>query len=149
MVYPGDYFPIGSIVTLGAFVFEVRAITYQGRIMEMKSDASVLDMMLEYGIYPIPPYIQPSQTAQVQYQTEFAKLPGSLAAPTASLHFTKSLLHRCETVANAKIQYATLHVGIGTFKIINQIDIRNHTMHAETMLITEEIFENIARTKQS
>lgn len=108
-----------------------------------------MDMMLEYGSYPIPPYIDPSATAQEGYQTEFAKNPGSLAAPTASLHFTRSLLAECESVAGAKIQYATLHVGIGTFKIINQDDIRNHFMHAEILLVSEKIFESIARTKMA
>ena len=104
-------------------------------------------MLLEYGTYPTPPYIASSEEAQAQYQTVFAKEPGSLAAPTASLHFTHSLLGKCELTALAKIQYATLHVGIGTFKIINQDDIREHTMHAEILFVTSKIFEAIALAK--
>jgi S-adenosylmethionine:tRNA ribosyltransferase-isomerase len=147
MVYPGDSFPIGAVVTLGGYEFETLEITYQGRIFVMKSRNSAMDMLMDYGIYPIPPYIEPSREAQDQYQTEFARHPGSLAAPTASLHFTRSLLEACETAAHAKLCYATLHVGIGTFKIVNQEDIRNHTMHAETMLVTRNILEAVAQAK--
>jgi len=147
MVYPGDSFPIGATVTLGAYVFRVAEITYQGRSFEMLSENRALDMLLEHGAYPIPPYIEPSQEAQDQYQTEFAKNPGSLAAPTASLHFTKSLLERCASEAEASLAYGTLHVGIGTFKIINQDDIRDHTMHAEAMLVSNGILESIAQAK--
>lgn len=113
----------------------------------MLSKNSVMDMLLEYGSFPIPPYITPSQVAQDSYQTEFAKQPGSLAAPTASLHFTKQLLESCHIQANTTIQYATLHVGIGTFKIINQDDIREHTMHGELLIVTQEIFKKIALAK--
>lgn len=147
MVYPGDSFPIGAIVTLGEYIFRVAEITYQGRAFEMLSGNRVLDMLLEYGAYPIPPYIEPSQEAQAQYQTVFAKNPGSLAAPTASLHFSESLLERCSAESGASLMYGTLHVGIGTFKIINQDDIRNHTMHAEAMLISGSVLESIAQAK--
>lgn len=147
MVYPGDNFPIGAIATVGEYQLEVLNITYQGRTFRMLSHNSIMDMLLEYGSFPIPPYINSSQVAQDSYQTEFAKQPGSLAAPTASLHFTKQLLESCVIQANAKIQYATLHVGIGTFKIINQEDIRDHTMHGELLIVTQEIFKNIAQAK--
>lgn len=113
----------------------------------MVSPSSVMDMLIQYGVYPIPPYIEPSQEAQAQYQTEFAQNPGSLAAPTASLHFTKTLLSACQSFAKSEICYATLHVGIGTFKIINQNDIRDHFMHAETMLVPVDIFARIAQRK--
>jgi S-adenosylmethionine:tRNA ribosyltransferase-isomerase len=147
MVYPGDSFPIGAVVTLGEYQFEVVSITYQGRTLRMISHHAILDMFMEFGTFPIPPYIEASTTAQSSYQTEFAKHPGSLAAPTASLHFTKSLLENCRLKAKALVQYGTLHVGIGTFKIINESDIREHTMHAEVLHVTEEILLNIATAK--
>lgn len=112
MVYPGDSFPRGSRVYLGNHEFETVDITYQGRTFRMISDTSVMDMLSEFGVYPIPPYISQSTEAQAKYQTEFAIRPGSLAAPTASLHFTRSLLNRCMQEASAEVRYATLHVGI-------------------------------------
>ncbi len=89
MVYPGDTFPIGSIVQLGEYIFRTIEITYQGRIFEKITPFESSDFLDQQGTYPLPPYITPSVEAQSLYNTEFATHRGSLAAPTASLHFTK------------------------------------------------------------
>jgi S-adenosylmethionine:tRNA ribosyltransferase-isomerase len=146
MVYPGDSFPIGARVQIGNFEMEVRAITYQGRTFALVQGGDVMEMLARYGTYPIPPYIASSEEALTAYQTDFATHPGSLAAPTASLHFSQSLLEQLRE-GGVTTRFATLHVGIGTFKVVNESDIRNHVMHPEPFLFDGTIFESIALAK--
>lgn len=68
--------------------------------------------MNTHGELPLPPYIEYDTSKEVDYQTTFAEKDGSVAAPTASLHFTKELLRKL----SHKKEYVTLHVGLGTFK---------------------------------
>ncbi len=100
----------------------------------------------KYGSIPLPPYIQ--RKAEIEdnenYQTVFAKNIGSVASPTAGLHFTKELLEKLKQ-KGVKIAYVTLNVGLGTFMPVKVDDIKNHTMHYEFFSIpkeTEEIFNN-------
>lgn len=122
----------------------VKAITYEGRTFELVHGKSIMDFLLEFGKLPLPPYIGHSDDREKAYQTEFAKKDGSLAAPTASLHFTLSLLGKLKN-AGVSLEFATLHVGIGTFKIMNAPDIRDHEMHEEYFEISPDLFERIAR----
>ena len=87
------------------------------------------------GHIPLPPYIkrEDEKIDEVEYQTVFAKKEGAVAAPTASLHFTKELLEKIEKKA-----YLTLHVGAGTFKPVEVEDIREHKMHSEFFEIPKE-----------
>jgi S-adenosylmethionine:tRNA ribosyltransferase-isomerase len=76
----------------------------------------------------------------VDYQTSFAKNDGSVAAPTASLHFTKELMEKL----TCQKEYVTLHVGLGTFKGIQTPDVRDYVIHSEKIEIQRDIFEKIA-----
>lgn len=102
------------------------------------------ETLLEFGEPPLPPYIVKRRTPQSpavddreRYQTVYAKQPGAIAAPTAGLHLTQSLL---EQLRSTGIETATmtLHVGVGTFTPIKTDDLAGHVMHAETYEITEE-----------
>ena len=90
------------------------------------------------GHIPLPPYINREDSAEdeVNYQTIFAKKEGSVAAPTASLHFTKELLHKLKKQFNTYT--LTLHVGAGTFKPVEVEDITKHQMHSEYFKIPKE-----------
>ena len=79
----------------------------------------------------------PKAEDRERYQTVYAKHPGAVAAPTAGLHFTQEMM---QALASKGIQHTsvTLHVGLGTFRPVQVEDIRNHTMHAEQVLITPE-----------
>ena len=79
---------------------------------------------------PLPPYIHEKLEDQSRYQTVYAKEPGSAAAPTAGLHFTKELLQKIEE-KGINICYVTLHVGLGTFRPVGRADVTNHEMHSE------------------
>lgn len=99
--------------------------------------------MQQYGELPLPPYIEYTKEKENDYQTSFAEKNGSVAAPTASLHFTQELLEKI----NIPKEYVTLHVGLGTFKGIDVQDIREYHIHRETIEIELTLFEKIASHK--
>lgn len=102
------------------------------------------------GAMPLPPYIAAKRPADEQdktdYQTVFARTPGAVAAPTASLHFDEALL---ATLAErgVKITYVTLHVGAGTFLPVKVDDVTHHRMHAEWGQVSAQAAAEIAATK--
>ena len=119
-------------------------MTDTGRILTT-TDISIESLMLKYGELPLPPYIKYSKEKEADYQTTFAKNNGSVAAPTASLHFTNELFNR---IKNPK-EYITLHVGLGTFKGIDVSDIREYHIHRETVEFELTLFERIAVYKKN
>lgn len=111
--------------------------------------APAADVLDRFGLTPLPPYIRdgvPDDADVGRYQTVFASEPGSVAAPTAGLHFTDELLGRCEA-AGIKTTRVTLHVGVGTFKPISAADISEHRMHVERYSLSEEAAESITAAK--
>ncbi|MHB8146146.1 MAG: tRNA preQ1(34) S-adenosylmethionine ribosyltransferase-isomerase QueA [Vulcanimicrobiaceae bacterium] len=99
------------------------------------------------GRLPLPPYIHnDSDEAQERYQTVFARDPGSIAAPTASLHFTPEVLLALER-AGVEIARLTLDVGLGTFRPMKSERLDGHTMHAERFAIGIEVADAIARAR--
>lgn len=101
----------------------------------------------ELGEIPIPPYIR-SKVKEEDYQTIFAKINGSIAAPTAGLHFTEKLLKDIEE-KGVEILYVTLHVGPGTFLPVRVEEIEKHYVLPEEIEVTEETAEKINRAKAS
>jgi S-adenosylmethionine:tRNA ribosyltransferase-isomerase len=96
------------------------------------SSQSVGDIMLEIGEMPLPPYIErsPGPSDRERYQTVFAKHSGSVAAPTAGLHFTPEILNECRA-AGAKVAKVTLHVGLGTFAPLRAVKLDEVQLHEE------------------
>jgi len=108
-----------------------------------------LRLLEEVGHVPLPHYIRDGQmvdTDRGAYQTVYGDRPGSVAAPTAGLHFTKSLLQEC---SQSGIDFATvtLHVGIGTFRPVNSETLEEHVMHAEEGEISARCVEQIQQTR--
>jgi S-adenosylmethionine:tRNA ribosyltransferase-isomerase len=100
----------------------------------------LIDYLKRVGRVPIPPYIRAGESDlqdQTDYQTVYAKEVGSVAAPTAGLHFTPELLERVES-ETAGIASVTLHVGVGTFAPVNQEIITDHQMHQEHFWVDQE-----------
>lgn len=95
------------------------------------SFTELLDFLDRFGHMPLPPYLKREETKEDEkdYQTLFAKKPGAVAAPTASLHFTQELLQRIKKEHD--FYSITLHVGAGTFKPVESEYITEHTMHSE------------------
>lgn len=114
---------------------------------------NVLDVLHRNGNIPLPPYIErkiPNEDLKKldfeRYQTVYAKDEGSVAAPTAGLHFTKEILKKLEN-KGVELAYVTLNVGLGTFRPVQCENVENHKMHSETFEISEKASEQINRAK--
>ncbi|MDR0971872.1 MAG: S-adenosylmethionine:tRNA ribosyltransferase-isomerase [Bacteroidales bacterium] len=96
------------------------------------------------GIIPLPPYLNRKAESEdnIDYQTIYANLEGSVAAPTAGLHFTKKTFSDLKQ-RGIKTDFITLHVGAGTFKPVTTQSIKDHSMHAEQILITKSVIEDL------
>ena len=94
------------------------------------------------GTLPIPPYLnrETEEADEENYQTVYAKIDGSVAAPTAGLHFTDNIIEQLST-KNILTKEVTLHVGAGTFQPVKSDTIEGHTMHHETVIIQKDIIE--------
>lgn len=108
---------------------------------------------LRYGDLPLPPYIQKARgerrnrlADQGQYQSQWADVPGSLAAPTASLHFSQQHLQAIEA-RGARVARLTLHVGLGTFLPVTAENLNDHVMHAETVSIPAATWRLVEETR--
>lgn len=110
------------------------------------NDSSIFTVLDRVGKMPLPPYITEQLQDNTQYQTIYAAQLGSAAAPTAGLHFTQDVFER---LARAGIETAqvTLHVGLGTFRPVQEDDIRDHQMHTEWFSLDEEAAQKINRAK--
>ena len=116
---------------------------------EPKSDDDAFELLQRYGTVPLPPYIQRKVAADSdweRYQTTFAATPGSVAAPTAGLHFTPELLTECgkRGIDQSRV---TLHVGMGTFRPISVEQLSQHDMHSEWCELGEDSAQQLRQTK--
>lgn len=115
---------------------------------------NVLDVLHRNGQIPLPPYIErkiPNEDLKKldfeRYQTVYAKDEGSVAAPTAGLHFTKEILEKLQD-KGVELAYVTLNVGLGTFRPVQCENVLEHKMHSETFEISEKASEQINRAKR-
>jgi len=119
-------------------------------IDEGTGEATVLELLEQYGHMPLPPYIDRAddKTDQQRYQTVYAEHAGAVAAPTAGLHFDQAML---DTLAEkgVKSAFVTLHVGAGTFQPVRVDNIEDHHMHAETIDVDASVVDLIKQTKQN
>ncbi len=122
-------------------------------LVELVYDGDLFDILHKVGNLPLPPYIERRlQTEDIKnfdkdrYQTVYAKDEGSVAAPTAGLHFTQEILEKLQA-KGVEIAYVTLNVGMGTFRPVKCENILDHKMHSETFEITQETADaiNIAK----
>ena len=124
----------------------------QGILHFNKENIDFLDQLEELGAMPLPPYIASKRQADkrdnLDYQTIFAQKIGSVAAPTASLHFDLGLLERLKK-KGVETSFVTLHVGAGTFLPVKSEDIRQHKMHAEFGEINQKTVDEIRQTKKN
>jgi S-adenosylmethionine:tRNA ribosyltransferase-isomerase len=121
-----------------------------GGLAIVQTDENLLDLAERYGEVPLPPYMkrQADQTDTERYQTVFAHDAGSVAAPTASLNFTKELEAKLKA-KGVHIAYLTLHVGLGTFLPIRTDSVEEHQMHSEYYEVPTETVAAIQQAKQS
>lgn len=120
------------------------------RFSGVRNIVAALDQL---GEVPLPPYIERGEAAELgpdreRYQTVFAKPPGSIAAPTAGLHFTEALLEQIRR-AGVRVCFLTLHVGLGTFAPVKTETLEQHAMHEERYELPAETAEAIREAKRS
>ena len=131
---------IGGIISFGDGRLKAKCIDKEDMGIchfELIYDGILVEILDSLGEMPLPPYIHEKLKDKDRYQTVYAKHPGSAAAPTAGLHFTPELLKRIEE-KGIEIIYVTLHVGLGTFRPVEEDDLTNHVMHTEYYEISEE-----------
>jgi S-adenosylmethionine:tRNA ribosyltransferase-isomerase len=115
-------------------------------LVEFEKDTD--DYIERFGKMPLPPYIrrEPEEEDRIFYQTVYAEKEGAIAAPTAGLHFSESLLNKIRS-RGVETRNITLHVGIGTFKPVKVENIKDHNMHPEFVEIREETALAVNRAK--
>jgi S-adenosylmethionine:tRNA ribosyltransferase-isomerase len=159
MVRPGKRLKPGDVVDFyredcpfdGKFKAEVLDYGEDGtRIVRFDYDGIFMERLEELGSMPLPPYIErPSNDEDKDmYQTVYCKEEGSVAAPTAGLHFTEELLKKAAD-KGVKLAYVTLHVGIGTFRPVKCENVEDHHMHFEEYFVDEETAKTINDTIKS
>ncbi len=139
----------GEVVTVNDVPVTVETVL-DGGIAEVSAHVNLLDLAEKAGSVPLPPYMHRDATSEdtERYQTVFAREPGSVAAPTASLNFTEEL--QAKIIAKGgNIAYLTLHVGLGTFLPIRTDDIEGHKMHSEYFEIPAKTVAAIQQAKSN
>jgi len=151
LVKPGRKAREGDILLFGEGRLKatVQEIIEDGlRIVSLEHDGDFEPLLEEIGEMPLPHYIEEQQKDTSRYQTVYAKNDGSVAAPTAGLHFTQELLEEIKS-RGVNIATVTLHVGIGTFRPVKEDDITQHHMHSEYCRIEPEVADIINKTKEA
>lgn len=151
LVKPGKRVRSGDrIVFGGGLTGEVLSHGEFGeRTIRFSADEPVNQLLETLGETPLPPYIHRAPTSEDRdrYQTVFAEHKGSVAAPTAGLHFTPEILERCRK-AGAEITHVTLHVGLGTFAPLREENVANIQLHEEYFEISAGNAEVMRRAKR-
>jgi len=129
--------------------FEIEILNKCGKEVDVRLLAEdVPSAIQQYGHMPLPPYIDrpDSEEDKQRYQTIFAQHDGAVAAPTAGLHLTKSLMQNMEA-KGASFVHVTLHVGPGTFQPVQVDDVHAHTMHEEAYIVPQDSADIINQAK--
>ena len=154
LVRPSKKIRLGVQYTFGelqATILEKEEFGQARALLTWNADRSLEEIMQAWGEVPLPPYIQrtPDQADQERYQTVYASNAekGSIAAPTAGLHFTPELKERLILAGHEWVEL-TLYVGYGTFSPIRCKDIREHRMHAEFVKVSSRAAERVALAKR-
>lgn len=114
------------------------------RLIRLRPNGDLFDVLDRVGHTPLPPYIRRADTTadRDRYQTVFARERGSVAAPTAGLHFTPEILDQCR-VAGTEIARVTLHVGLGTFQPLHDDVVERAHLHSESFTVPREAVEKM------
>ncbi|MBK7122070.1 MAG: S-adenosylmethionine:tRNA ribosyltransferase-isomerase [Chitinophagaceae bacterium] len=133
--------------TIKAILIEKLPDAYIVEFSWMPADLSFAEVLEQFGDIPLPPYIKrKTEKADIErYQTIYAREKGSVAAPTAGLHFTEDIFTRL-SAKNIKTDFVTLHVGAGTFKPVKALTMAHHEMHAEWIDVRMDMIENLANS---
>ena len=116
------------------------------RVVRFSYEGIFLEVLERLGRVPLPPYIKEQLDDAERYQTVYSVHPGSAAAPTAGLHFTKELLDEIRAMG-VDVRFVTLHVGLGTFRPVKAENIEDHEMHSEYCTVPEDVARAVNEAK--
>ena len=145
LVKPARKYPVGQKIVFGdgRLTAEVtEELEHGGRMIKFHYDGIFLEILEELGEMQLPPYIKEKLEDQERYQTVYSKVNGSAAAPTAGLHWTPELLQKVAD-KGIKLIELTLHVGLGTFRPVEEDNIDDHKMHSEFYQLSEEAAQTL------
>lgn len=138
LVRPGRRCRAGTHLRAGGARLRVVGVDADGARLIAHENGTIASLLDQHGVPPLPPYIarhaKPEPEDWERYQTVYARAPGSVAAPTAGLHFTDALLDSLRT-GGVEVHALTLHVGPATFRPVTSPTVESHTIAAETAVV--------------
>ena len=140
---------MGTIITFGDGLLKAKCLEIKDegiRVFKMIYDGIFYEILDQLGTMPLPPYIKKKLDDQNRYQTVYAKIEGSAAAPTAGLHFTDEIIEKIKS-KGIEILDVTLHVGLGTFRPVKVDNVLEHHMHSEYYMIEPEVADKLNQAK--
>lgn len=140
---------INTVITFGEGLLKAKCIEIKDegiRVFKMIYTGIFFEILDQLGTMPLPPYIKEKLNDQNRYQTVYAKIEGSAAAPTAGLHFTDEIIEKIKA-KGIEILDVTLHVGLGTFRPVKVDDILDHHMHSEFYMIEPDVAKKLNQAK--
>ena len=149
LVKPGRRLHAGDTVSFGDGLLRAEILDTTdagGRVVRFLYEGVFENLLERLGEMPLPPYIHEKLQDPGRYQTVYARLDGSAAAPTAGLHFTPEVLERVRQ-KGVEIVPVLLHVGLGTFRPVKEENVENHVMHSEYYEVTPEAAEKVNRAR--
>lgn len=142
---------VGTKVSFGLndeLIAECLEIQEEGlRLFHFEYEGIFMEVLEKLGRMPLPPYIHAQLGDNSRYQTVYAKIEGSAAAPTAGFHFTEDLFKQLKE-KGVEVVDVTLHVGLGTFRPVKSDDIREHDMHSEFYMMSKESADILNKAKE-
>lgn len=142
---------LNTVITFGDGSLKAKctSIGEEGiRFFKMIYDGIFYEILDQLGTMPLPPYIKEKLHDSSRYQTVYAKIEGSAAAPTAGLHFTDEIIEKIKA-KGVEILDVTLHVGLGTFRPVKVDDVNDHHMHSEFYMIDEDVAQKLNEAKRN
>ncbi len=140
----------GTVITLigGNARLEVQGRQDEFFSLRVLDGRTVMDVLEAHGEIPLPPYIEraPGAADRDRYQTVYAREPGAVAAPTAGLHFDNAMLDAIRA-KGVELGFVTLHVGAGTFQPLRVETLEDHTMHAERVVVSPLLCQQVEQTR--
>ena len=148
MVHPGKKFKPGKkhLLPNGNIVLTEEVLETGLRVLRTEDGSDPVAIFRENGEMPLPPYITSRESSPERYQTVYSKEEGSVAAPTAGLHFDEKVFADLKA-KEVNVAEVVLHVGLGTFKPVEVDDLENHLMHEETFFVSEETAKIFKETR--
>lgn len=151
LMKPAKRAKVGTVIDFGEGQLQAvvtKELDDGGREIKFKYDGIFIEILERLGETPLPPYIKAKLDDPDRYQTVYAKEMGSAAAPTAGLHWTKDLLQKVAD-KGVHLVYLTLHVGLGTFRPVEEDNIEDHKMHSEFYRLSDEAAQTLNQVRQA